>query len=55
MIARRFKAAWFAFKNPDDLLPGNEKELRSLVKEMLEWTQYKSTQWALRAKKALSA
>lgn len=55
MIVRRFRAAWSAFKNPDDWLPGNEKELRALVREMLDWTRYKRTSWALRAKKALSA
>lgn len=55
MFVRRLRAAWFAFCNPDDLLPGNEKELRLLVKEMLDWTHYKNTRWALRAKKALEA
>ena len=30
-----------------------EHELRSLVKEMYDWTRYKETKWAKRAKAAL--
>ena len=55
MIKRRLKAAWLAFLNPDDLLPGNEKEMRSLVKEIYDWTLYKKTGWAKRANKALNS
>jgi len=55
MFVRRLRSAWQAFCNPDDWIHGNEKELRSLVKEMLDWTRYKNTRWALRAKKALKA
>jgi hypothetical protein len=51
----RLKAAWAAFKSPRKIIVGREFELEQLVREMYEWTNYKHTQWAKRAKKALDA
>ena len=52
-MVNRLRAAWYAFLHPDKCQQRDEMELRALVKEILDWTAYKNTRWAQRAKKAL--
>jgi hypothetical protein len=52
-MVNRLRAAWYAFLHPDKCPQRDEIELRALVKEILNWTAYKDTRWAQRAKKAL--
>lgn len=47
----RLRAAWAAFKHPKAIL--HTQELRELVQQMYQWTNYKDTRWAVRVRKAL--
>ena len=49
-MVNRLMAAWYAFLHPDKCPQRDEMELRALVKEILNWTAYKDTRWAQRAK-----
>lgn len=48
-LSKRVRAAVRAFMYPDEC----RAEMRSLIREIYEWTHYKDTAWARKAKKYL--
>ena len=46
-LSKRIRAAVRAFMYPDEC----RAEMRSLIREIYEWTNYKDTKWAQKAKK----
>lgn len=52
-MLKRLKFVWRAFSNPNFVLSKNEKELRSLLFEIYNWTEHKNISWAKRVRKIL--
>lgn len=54
-MIKRLKSAWSSFKNPQKNVGARELELEQLVREIYDWTNYKNTTWAKRAKNVLNS